>query len=263
MKPRELRKLNKMLIMALLVTYLSFSQAYAWSSGTQNATNVKSEEVISQIYITKSLTGDYPAADETKDFKFTLKLTDAEGAVTTHEFTLSNNQTVSFDIQDGTKYELTEASYTSEYYTAVTLNPTTGTAGTDPVKITFVNKYEKKDSGGSGGDHPRPTPDPDKPDTPDTPDEPDSSDEPDNPDEPVTPDKPDSGNKGDTGSKGDTGNKGNKVPKTSDENHLVAWTMVTALCGLLTLTMLLQRKGYGEEAENSDPESSGKENKNP
>ena len=88
------------------------------------------------LIITKKLAGEYPKADENKDFHFTLTI---DGTET--QFTLKSGESKEFEIPAGARYEVREDDYSSDGY-ALTLENGYGTAiSGQTVTVTAANTY--------------------------------------------------------------------------------------------------------------------------
>ena len=146
------------------------------------------------LTIEKTVTGQ---GDRTRDFTFTVTLTDAGGRELTGRYrytgdksgtlssgghiTLRHGESVTIrDLPVGTRYQVVEEEADQDGYRT--------TADGDTGRITTGTAYASFRNALSDPGEPD---EPDVPDVPDTPDEPDQPDEPDVPDEPDQPDEPD------------------------------------------------------------------------
>ena len=88
------------------------------------------------LIITKKLAGEYPKADENKDFHFTLTI---DGTET--QFTLKSGESKEFEIPAGARYEVREDDYSSDGY-ALTLENGVGAAVSgQTITVTAANSY--------------------------------------------------------------------------------------------------------------------------
>ena len=175
---------------AYKVTENNYSEnGYTMSSDHASGTIVTNDEQTASftntkwqpgsLTISKTVTGS--GADTKKKFDFTVTFT-ADGSYSYtgngvdggtiksgDNISLADGESITITgLPDGTKYQVTEADYTSQRYTATS----TGDTGTINTLITsaaaFTNTYHKRSSGGGGGSNSGPTPTPTAPTEPAT-----------------------------------------------------------------------------------------------